>query len=452
MGLYSANYLAELRTGRATVHRLMEIDFPSSGTKRWSSVEVGGVSSASRGYYEGRVKKWGKVPRAVADRRNALQAMVFSLVIDDTDQMFRTIIASGERIYGAAVRCYLTTSNLAFADWFLAFTGRLSDFVQGENFEWTLNCTGNDQPLLSELPRVFVTEADWPNSHKDALGQPVPHFYGLHDSTSSKAAGTSDGALPTLYVDTVGFRYLVSIGYTTPLRVYKNGALVAVAGYAVSHVTVNGRPYTLIDFVADQTTGVITVDAYGYETVGDGTGTYILSSVDILKHWLDHFVFNDSTGRSWTGVWPTVTSVCSVSRFASLNTRLSTAAGGGAYIGALYVGDKIVVQDVLNQWGADNECKLFWRNNGALAVGMDDPSPAGSTVYVSDPWLRYPQDYEDQRLALEFDSSDLLDSVIVQTSKVVALDRYMQQIEVFDPLPTIGKSETFSPTWGPAGE
>jgi len=452
VGLYSANFLAELRTGRATVHCLMEVDFPSSGTKRWSSVDVGGVSSASRGYYEGRVKKWGKLARAVADRRNALQALVFSPVLDDTDQLFRKIIGSGERVYGAPVRCYLTTANLAFADWFLAFTGRLSDFVMGEGFEIQLNCLPNDQPLRSSIPRVFVTEADWPNSHKDALGQPVPIFYGLHDSTSSKSAATSDGALPTLYVDTVAFRYLVSIGYTAPLRVYKNGVLVAAAGYAVTHVTINGRPFTLIDFVADQTTGVITVDAYGLETVGDGTGTYILSPVDQLKHWLDHFVYNNSTTSGWTGTWPTVTSTCSVSRFASLLSRLSAAAGGAAYIGAIYIADTVVPQDVVDQWGADIEAKTFWRNNGALAVGLDDPAPTASSFYVSDPWLRYPHDYEDQRLALEFDSSDLLDSVIVQTSKVVALDRYMQQIEVFDPLSGIGKPETLSPTWGPGGE
>lgn len=451
MGLFSAAFLAELRTGRATVHALAEVDLPASGTKKWSRVNSGGVSSASRGYYEGRVKAFGKVRRAVADRRNALETVVFSPTLDDTDQMFRKLVASGERIYNAPVRCYLTTANLAFANWYTVFTGRLSDFTMGENFEVTLNCTPNDQPLLAQVPRQYVTEADWPNCHKDALGQPVPHFYGLHDSTSSKAAATSDGALPTLYVDTVGFRYLVAIGYVTPIRVYKNGVL-SVSAYTVTHVTVNGRPYTLIDFTVDQTTGVITVDAYGYETVGDGTGTYILSPVDELNHWLDHFVYNDSCGSGWTGTWPSITSLCSVQKFASANTRLATAAGGAGYIGAIYVGDTVTALDVLNQWGADNEMKLYWRATGKLAVGMDDPSPAGSTVYVSDPWLRYPADFEAQRLALDFDSSDLLDSVIVQTSKVVALDRYMQQIEVFDPLPAIGKSETLAPIWGPGGE
>ncbi len=226
----------------------------------------------------------------------------------------------------------------------------------------------------------------------------------------------------------------------------------ASSNYAVTHVTVNGRPFTLIDFTVDQATGVITVDAYGYETVGDGTGTYILSPVDQLAHWLDHFVYNDSTGSGWTGTWPSVTSICSVSRFASMKTRLVAAAGGAAYIGALYVSDTVTAMDILNQWGADNELKTYWRTNGALAVGMDDPSPAGSTVYVSDPWLRYPHDYEDQKLAIAFDSTDLLDSVIVQTSKVVALDRYLQQIEVFDTLPNISRSETLAPLWGPAGE
>src|SRR4029079_11088134 len=129
--------------------------------------------------------------------------------------------------------------------------------------EWTLNFRANDRPLTAQVPRTTITTYDWPDAPKDSLGQYVPIVYGRHDSSGE----TNTGALPTIYVDNSGFRYLVSIGHMTSVqRVYKDGTLVN-AGCSITNPVVGGRQWTLIDFTTDQGTSTITCDGLGYGSV-----------------------------------------------------------------------------------------------------------------------------------------------------------------------------------------
>jgi len=121
-------------------------------------------------------------------------------------------------------------------------------------------------------------------------------LYGIHDSTGMQQG---PGLVPTIYVDTVQFRYLVCAGKAKSIDyVYVDGVQTG-SGWSTSYVTVHGRIYTLIDFTTDQGTAEITCDANGYEAVGDGSGAVITNPATQWAHRLSNFVLGDYMTGSW---------------------------------------------------------------------------------------------------------------------------------------------------------
>ena len=449
-GLYSAEFKAELLRPAPHVVPLLELD-PPSGPRRWSK---SGVCSYSRGPYEPRVKSFGTVRPSISDRQNSLVGFEAAPVLNDHDMLFRRIVGAGEDLTGSPMRMWLASINVPVEKWYLAFSGVLYDYQQTTPGEIALKGRPDDEWLSTKIPRWAVSEADWPKADRSVLGRPYPIPYGLHDSTSSRANRTSDGALPTLLVDTQGWVFLVCIGWIDVRRVYVSGAL-RTAGFAVLKLIRNGRPFTVIDFAADPG-GPVTVDAYGYDDVGDGTGRPILNPAQQIAHLLAHVAYRDSLGSGWTGRWPAVEVPLEFGPvdFSDSYGYVERLASGGAYGGGIYLDQTTTAYDVLNTWAAEDELKPYWLPQGTLHLAPDDMALIPRNGYydptMGDHWARY-QDFRGP-LRIHLDSQDSVRQIQLKLGRIAAQNKTFHTLDVFDSLSKARAVQSIQMVHGPGGE
>jgi hypothetical protein len=341
-------------------------------TYRFSDV---GAMYAGTGNYAAKVLSWGGGPaRGVTLRNSSLELTNFEVMLDDTDQSLTTLLegASRNSVRGAAATVMLASKNVASANWFTLYTGRVDTYGQSSKLTWTFQLSPNDLPLQREsLPKAKINVSDWPASKVDVRDDPVPILYGRISSSN----GANDGAITCPYVDTGGFRYLVCAGWAKAVdTVYKDGTPVVASAYAITHPVMNGRTYTLIDFTSDQgATAVITCDAQGYETVGDGSGTLITDPPTILKHLLVNWIYGDYK----TGPW--LSDSTAPVDTTSFGTTFFSDRG---YQSSVYIsGAKKKGLEVVNDFLKSFEAKAYWTTAGKIALAVEDFTSWG---YVTD--------------------------------------------------------------------
>ena len=360
MGLLSANMLAELKRPDPQVFFRLLI-YVNTTWYRFS--DVGLHYSVA---HDPRVLSWGGGPaRGVTLRNCSLELTNFEVMLNDTDQVLTTLLEGADRRYvrGATALVQLASPRVADTDWLTLYSGRVDTYGQSSKLTWTLQLSPNDLPLQREsVPKAKINVSDWPASKLDVRDKPAPILYGR----VSSANGANDGAIACPYVDTGGFRYLVCAGWAKAVdTVYKDGTPVAAADYAITHPVVNGRTYTLIDFTATQgDTAVITCDAQGYETVGDGSGTLIVDPPTILKHLLVNWIYGDYK----TGAW-LADSTAPVDTTSFGTTFFSTR----GYQSSVYIsGTKKKGLEVVNDFLKSFEAKAYWTTTGKIALAVED--------------------------------------------------------------------------------
>jgi hypothetical protein len=370
--------------GAPEVYRIFELTAPDATTKRWAT---SGLASAARGLVEGRVESVSGVSRSIDPLTPNVQITEVSVGILDTDRTFAALVHNyRSSLRRSVAKLVLISPNVADASAFTQFSGILEDWTQDSPFRWTLRLRLDDRPLARGImpkPGWAIAETEWPNAHADAVGKFPAIVYGIHDSRGTTAAGM----LPTLYVDTSGFRYLVSVGHISSVdRVYKDNIEV-VSGWAITKVKINGKLYTLVDFTSTQGSSVITVDAQGLTSATDGTGTVYTNPSDQLKHLLVNFGFgNWRSESSWVSDSSYPVSTTLFSAFATYCTDMGFE--GSMYIGT--DGAQENVLEVVQQWCESWDAKLVATNDGKFGpVFLDHRAP--SSLYFDAPWIRDPQ-------------------------------------------------------------
>lgn len=421
-GNLAAAMLTELRSAGKTVVPFLELYF-TGGTRRYAQVNV---ASATLGRIAGKVLQWGNLTRSVSDRDNNLTLGSATVVIEDTDVTFSSLIedANASSLRGARAVIKLSSPNVAAASWPTLFDGYLENWRMDSLFVWTLQIHPNDQPLLGVFPKTPILPPDWPNvGDKTLYGEFVPIIYGIHDSRGSSDAGM----VPALYVDRIGFRYLVAQGWVTVDRVYKDGILQSASGYSITHPTIGGRLYTLIDWTSDQGTSEITADVTGYETVGDGSGTTI-TGVNVPMHILDHFVYADYQG----GNWSTAGTVAPVNTtlFATCQTFLTDLSR--QKVSRYYGGqNQTSGMEMLTEFCSSLQLEVFFTRAGQIAIAPDDYRT--TTLWYDAPrWMRYDLHEVGDTFKLNWDRDSIMDRISVQYIFDDVGEKYVQTLEVRD--------------------
>lgn len=245
---------------------------------------------------------------------------------------------------------------------------------------WRLRARPNDTILkLGAIPRRKVTTTAWPNAHADAVDKWHPVAMGRFDSTSMG----DDGALPTLYLDTSGYRYGVSIGFGSALvDVYEDGVITAAAYTYTSVIDGEGTVWSVIDFSTDRGAAVITCDFDGLTTVGDGTGSVITNPLDQLAHVITQWAYNDYHSGNYYA--QSTTTLDPASWYETALYLANKAHEGTQYFGNAGTRDwPGILSAMAEQYGL----RFFWTNAGKLAV-IPFPDPYITRLYDDQQLLR----------------------------------------------------------------
>jgi hypothetical protein len=435
----SAAMRTELQKVNPKVVAGFEIDLPG-GTKRYS---MSGQASASRGHFEGKILSFGPITRRIADRRNNLENFQSAIEIDDKDFELSILLAgpNGNNVRGSAARIVLMSTNVDNSAAFTYFEGRILSPKATSSLSYIVPFVPNNTPLEKYFPKHSINQFDWPNADSDALGRYVPLVYGQHDSTGV----TNEGMVKAFKVDSVNFKYLLSLGYLKSVdRVYSAKTLKTVTSdYTIENPIVNGKQFTIINFVADQTDNAITADVKGYETLGDGTGTLIDDPVDQLKHLLVNFVWGDYSAGTWL---PDVSAPIDTVRFTETKTFL--AALNFEASRNIFDTQRKGIQ-VLNEWLDNHRVKGFWAKPGKLAIRPDDPFT--EDIYIDDPWVRWNYHQQGQDMPpLDVDDLNVLDRVDISFLYDSANGKFNRTLVVEDPSVVEGVSENIQYFWSAA--
>ena len=432
-GLLATDVRASLAAGRGAWIPVVEMTMPG-GTRKYAAE---GFNSDSGGLYEPRVIEWETIVQQISDRSGNMGGIETGFTLADTDRSIARLI---EGPYGDLVKKSPVVIKLAHPDypassWPVRFTGVVGSWGWPEPMKAHFTVRVDDLQLQRQVPKAawLITQADFKNCPTDNVGAMAPLIYGHH----SQETWSGDGAVTCIYVDNVGFRYLVCAARALLVpRVYVDGTIVT-SGYTVTYPVIAGRQYTLIDFTADKGESTITADVDGYEDVGDGTGELITAPTDLIAHFLSNWVFGDYR----SGAWLATSSRIDTTKLASLASFLALRATAGAY----HLGEQVEAANVLKNWLESFYLRGWWTLEGKLAFGVLDPTTP-APYSTTDPVL-----HDDAEWSMDYEEESVVSSITVSYVHSEAQQKYFQKIEVQDPTATESAEETLDQTWGVAG-
>jgi hypothetical protein len=450
MGLLTPQMKAEMLSKGRQVYPVFEWALPNGTVKLAKSP----VASESSGAYKTRVTKWGVLPFGRSDYRNALQSLQTTLVVSDTDRALATAIRAlrPEQVQAATATISLFSPNVSDGanPMFTGYVSGVRYLLESMEYELTLRCP--DKPLRGRVPRLRITRADWPRAHDSVLGQVV--CQGLYGFFKSAGLGVG-GALPTQYVDTESFRYLVCHGYALSgdnamaTRVYVDGVEVT-SGWSVEYLTRNGRTYTCIKFTGDQGDGVVTLDGNGYQVIGDPgfpgpEGDVIERPTHAIAHWLVNFVWGDYQSGMWAD--PASEPIDTAS-LADTDTLFQ---GWGQKVSKRIATDQYA-EDILNEWALSEEVFLYWTRTGRLGFIVEDTGREGTNAddpYPTVHWLRDDQ-HDLGDWSVSEDDKSVIDGIQVSWCVLPTQNRAMQSLLVENHLLDRAAKDTLTLPWSPA--
>lgn len=361
-GILHADLKAALIRGDAFA--VFEFDDPDGNTFKYAGQWI---DSTSLGQYKGFIPKGGftNSSRVIPLRGDRMQDSTMSVTVLDMDGELNTLV-SGEfsrRTRGMVARIRIVAPDIPAEAFYLRFSGQITHIKKTGIREYKFSL-GPEAPELETFLRVpIVTVATWPNADTTAIENRAPLVYGIHDSSSLG----SRGMLPTLYVDTVNFRYLAAHQHLKDITNVFVDEVVQASGWSVENVVVEGHYYTLIVFDSDQEGSTITFDAEGAADQGDPDNQeVIINPARQLKVILANYVFH-----AWNGNpsdWHDASDSPIHSQLFYIGQRFLNSRGVS---GAIGIDGPITGLALVNKW-AEQFYPVFWTSDAKIAIGVDD--------------------------------------------------------------------------------
>jgi hypothetical protein len=325
------------------------------------------IASDSLGMYKNFIPDggFGNSKRAIPIRGDRLHSPTMSITVHDMDGVLNAILSGqySRQIRGADARLRIMAQNIAAEAYHLRFSGQILHVSKPKRATYVFDL-GPKAPELETLLRVpIVTKAIWPDADAAAIGKPAPLVYGVHSSASLG----SRGMLPTLYVDDVNFRYLVSHQYIESIDAVYVDHVVQGSGFATSYREVEGHRYTLLDFTGDQGTSTITVDATGGVPTGArGTFDEITNPATQLKAIVANYIFNEWDGQPDN--WHDETDSPIYNELFQVTEQMFNNRG---VKGAISISEQMTGLAFINLWSSEY-CPAFWTSDAKLAIRPND--------------------------------------------------------------------------------
>jgi hypothetical protein len=408
-------------------------------------------SSLSRGHFEDRVISFGQIQIAPSDRSGSMSTSETTIDFNDYDRRIAKIVegSGANSVIGTPVVRYLANAGSAPASWLTLFTGIITKppafSLQAGGLVARITARVDDAALdrLSPSQGWTVDRISWPNAHPDALTKPAARVYGKH---AASAFQTGPGFIPGLYVDTVRFRYALAAGRLKAVdRVYVDGVEWPSSdldhGWAMSHsADRRGRIWTILTFVKDQGSGVVTADVQGYDTVGDGTGWPMIENpADILAHALSNWHFGEWKN---TAGWLATSSRIGTSLTSSTGVVKTFLAARMPKAAPCYT-DRNTGYDMIRDFCNDHGLRAYWAN-GLIEFCVED---VAASPYSGLP-LNWDQDLFE--FGLDFADIEVSPAVRVENVHSASQGHYLSSFGVT--LPDVSGDETdeLPLIWSPA--
>lgn len=289
-----------------------------------------------------------------------------SVLLQDVDGTIRDIVEGGREVAGSRCTVGWGAPGVAFADWHVALDGLIGK-PEYEGDAVRVPIKANSAPMRGTMPKAQILKPEAPLALDSSFGTYYPLLYGEHDAL----ALTGRGMVPCpnwMHSGAGACRYALCLGWAKSVtRVYLNGTVQTLTtDYTVEHRVVGGKLITSIEFVAEtDESDVVTADAVGYESVGDGSGEVILNPADQLLHKLVNFGFGDWRLPPWND--PADYAV-DLAYFAAAAAHASVLGmEGGTRLGGTAEAEQIL--DVVQRWESSNQpFRCGWTEAGKFAV------------------------------------------------------------------------------------
>lgn len=410
------------------------------------------VASAAFGMYKAQVIQngFGAIKQSVTLRDGTLQGTKTSVTIHDIDQTIHKLMEGeyGRSVKGSEARIKIVSPAIDADKYYTAFTGEIDSVAQSKPRVWAFSIKPKDKPVKGVIRSPIISTTDWPNAHGDAVGLRAPIVFGKHESTGTEATGM----VPTHYVDTTNYVYLVSAGIIYAVNdVWADGASVAGANWDYTHTTVNGRKYSTITFTSGAyDAAVITVDCEGVTHNGwaiGGGGLLQANPAEQLKILLANWVFGEFQTAAATQVspfyWyylPAVDAPIDLPSFQRTaawfdihNITGSRVVAGGAQAGA-----------TINEWAKTFQCAVYWTNEGLIGVAPDPYIL--DDIYFDSPWLTEEHCIGDPKFT--YSTETLKDEVQAKFLYSTADGKAFDSVRVKDTLRGWDVTESIDLNWG----
>lgn len=363
--------LDAIQGGRGLMVYGLEVVIPGATLR----VAKAPYTSVSGGHYDGVGESFGSISRAVSGRDGQLPAVEATFSFWDHDRTWQRVLAgvTARSVRGSAATLYRMAPTLNSSQWSKAFEGQIVRWGLAQPFLVRVVARTNDEQILRPSRQVPIDRNTWPNAFPEVYSKVGPVLFGYHDSSTQQV---SPGLVPCLLVDQSIYRYLLCVGRAkSVLRVFVNGTQISSSLYSTSYVTVKGRIYTTILFdtaadalsagVADAdgvavTSAVVTCDAEGYESVGDGSGSLVTNPTTQLSMFLSNFVLDDYLTGNWLS-----SSLLDSTLFTAEAAVMTALTAGGSF----YKADRITGREAIALYCQSFERRCFWSRN--FKIGLD---------------------------------------------------------------------------------
>ncbi|MHC4687988.1 MAG: hypothetical protein ACYTEW_27360 [Planctomycetota bacterium] len=377
---FSANFRSRAQAGQIPAAVL---EFTVSGTTYRFSDQP--VASLSQGMFKPQVLDWGgSLVEAADDRNSSVEASALSVTIADHDDALSNLFFGVNRraVFNSTAKVYLAYSDIAFADWFTCFTGRIATKDLIEPKVWRIGLRFDDSALAADTADFLlpaVDEKTHPTAPDDSLGKEIPLIYGKRewDGTNQR------GDIEAFYCSTDGdlalankpHRYVVCLGHICRIvDIYADSTISSpILNQDYFKTERNGIYFTEVGFDSPQTTND--------PPVGTITESFLITNpAKQIEHFLLNFVYNRWRGGSGENYY--TTGKLGVAPIDSTSvTTLETFFDDRGVIGSVVLRSGAVLQ-ILNSWLEQNFCAAWWNEEGKLQFGVR--SPYDSDIYDPD--------------------------------------------------------------------
>lgn len=430
---------------RGDAFSVFEFDDPGGTTYRYAG---GWIDSKSLGSFKGFIPEngFGRSKRAIPIRGDRLQSAAMSVTVADMDGAINDLVSGqySRRVRGLDSRIRIVAPDIDPDAYYLRFKGQILRYGKNGDGEYKFELGSKAPELKTFLRLPIITKAIWPNADASALEKRTPLVYGIHSSASLG----SRGMLPTLYVDTTNFRYLVSHQYLKEItNVYVDDAVQA-SGWTEINRVVEGHRYTLVEFDSDQGSATITVDAKGAVYKGDPNSYEVLTNPAAqFKAILANYVFHEWNGEP--GVWHDESDSAIHKESFHISEQFYNSRG---IKGSLGITEPMTGLALINMFSSQYY-PTFWTSDAKLAILPDDwyrteaQWSAGITTRRADRiWLRESEHFVG-KMAYDYSTEMLIDEWSVGFLFSHADSIALERISVKDTLRGWNVSEKLELTW-----